>query len=123
MAVTTYLGSVLLSYLPFILPVVIVVLSIMLYQKRTSSSNCDPLSGFPEIKPHWFWGNMDFTRHIDAPMEEHYKRMKGLQYGLFYNFSSKQLCILDPDIANKVMNTDFDHFTDVPFLPVEYTKV
>ena len=102
----------------------ILILTLMLFKKYKGTAKTDSLHGLPEIKPHWFWGNMDYSKHFNEAFEEHYQRTKGLRYCLFYSSGNdKKLFILDPTIVNKVMNTDFDHFMDTPFLPQEYTKV
>ena len=75
----------------------------------------DPFQGMAQIKPHWFWGNSDTTSH--------YWAMKGLRFCIFYHGWEKRLFILDPDLANRITITDFNHFVDSGFLDPEYTKV
>ena len=83
----------------------------------------DPLIGLPEIKPHWFWGNNDFSKNVNVAYLEHYEKLNGLRFGIFYNMNQKRLFVLDPEIRSKIMITDFDHFEYVPFLDKEYCEV
>ena len=112
------LTSILPSW-PLLVFVIILVLSVRFLRKTKP----DPLEGLPEIKPHWLWGNMDFSKNINSAFEQHYKRMKGLRYCTFYNLNEKRLFVLDPDICSKIMITDFDHFEYVPFVPKDYRDV
>ena len=108
-----------LSLWPWFAILLILVLTVKLFSK----SKPDPLAGLPEIKPHWFLGNLDFTKNFNVPFNEHYKRMRGLRYCIWYQQNEKRLFVLDPDIISKIMITDFDHFEYVPFLPKEYSDV
>ena len=69
----------------------------------------------PQIKPHWLWGN-DSVDHA-------YKVMKCLRFCAWYTGRKRQLLILDPDLINTIMVTEFNHFVDVPFLDPQYSKV
>ena len=104
---------------PWIAILLILVLTVKLFSK----SKLDPLAGLPEINPHWFLGNLDFTKNFNVPFNIHYKRMKGLRYCIWYNQNEKRLFVLDPDIVSKIMITDFEHFERVPLLPKEYSDV
>ena len=108
-----------LSVWPWIALIVILALIVKLLGRKKN----DPLAGLPEIKPHWLWGNTDFSKNMNVPFNEHYQRLKGLRYGIFYHMNEKRLFVLDPDICSKIMITDFDHFEYVPFLPREYSEV
>ena len=125
MGIFANMAALLVYFWPWIFLVIILLLTFMLFIKNKDKlTKSDPLDGLPEIKPHWFWGNLDYSKHFNEVFEEHYRRMKGLPYCLFYSGGSeKKLFILDPMVVNKVMNTDFDHFMDTPFLPQEYSKV
>ena len=83
----------------------------------------DPLVGLPEIKPHWFWGNNDFSKNVNVAYLEHYEKLNGLRFGIFYNMNQKRLFVLDPEICSKIMITDFDHFEYVPWFDKEYCEV
>ena len=119
MAFIANILSGLLSFWPLFLLLILLVLTIKFFKKNKP----DPLAGLPEIKPHWLWGNNDFSKNLNYAGEEHYKRMKGLPYCTFYNFNEKRLFVLDPDICSKIMVTDFDHFEYVPFIPKDYRDV
>ena len=108
-----------LSFWPWIALIIILAVCVKLLRKNEH----DPLAGLPEIKPHWFWGNNDFSKNMNVPFLEHYQRLKGLRYGIFYNMNEKRLFVLDPDICSKIMITDFDHFEYVPFFPKDYAEV
>lgn len=69
----------------------------------------------PQIKPHWFWGNNSF--------DHAYKVMNGLRFCAWYTGRKRQLLILDSDLINTIMVTEFNHFVDVPFLDPQYSKV
>ena len=49
--------------------------------------------------------------------------MKGLRFGVWFTGRKRQLLILDPQLANRIEITDFDHFMNVNFFDPEYTKV
>ena len=119
MAFIANILSGLLSFWPLFLLLILLVLTITFFKKNKP----DPLAGLPEIKPHWLWGNNDFSKNMNYAGEEHYKRMKGLPYCTFYNFNEKRLFVLDPDICSKIMVSDFDHFEYVPFVPKDYRDV
>ena len=124
MAIVTSLLVAILSFWPWIALAIILALTLKLFWKPGSSSKtADLFVGLPEIKPHWFWGNLDISKHFNDGYVEHYRRMKGLRYCTFYDCNVKKLFVLDPDIITKIMNTDFDHFERVPFFPVEYSDV
>ena len=108
-----------LSHWPGIAFLIITALVVKSLRKKKH----DPLAGLPEIKPHWLWGNMDFSKNFNMPSFEHYQKTKGLRYCTFYQLNEKRLFVLDPDICSKIMITDFDHFEYVPFLPMEYCDV
>ena len=101
----------------------VVLVAMVLTVKLILKNNRDPLNGLPEIKPHWFWGNLDLSKHLYLAYNMHYQRMKGLRYGIFYHFNEKRLFVLDPDIISKIMITDFDHFEYAPFFPKQYSEV
>ena len=69
----------------------------------------------PQIKPHWFYGN--------SSSDDVYKAMKGVRLGVWYTGRKRQLLILDPELANRIEITDYDHFMNVNFFDPEYTKV
>ena len=119
MEFTTHILASILPSWPLLVFVIILVLSVRFLRKTKP----DPLEGLPEIKPHWLWGNNDFSKNLITTYEQHYKRMKGLRYCTFYNLSEKRLFVLDPDICSKIMITDFDHFEYVPFVPKDYRDV
>ena len=100
-----------LSFWPWVASIIILVLTAKLLRKNKH----DPLAGLPEIKPHWLWGNNDFSKNMNVPFNEHYQRLKGLRYGIFYHMNEKRLFVLDPDICSKIMITDFDHYDYLPF--------
>ena len=124
MAIIASIAASVIYFWPWIFLVILLILTFTLFKKNKSTNKTDSLDGLPEISPHWFWGNMDYSKHFNEVFEEHYRRMKGLRYCLLYmGANERKLFILDPLIVNKVMNTDFDHFMDTPFLPQQYTKV
>ena len=108
-----------LSFWPWISALIILFLTV----KLMSKTKPDPLIGLPEIKPHWIWGNNDFSKNMNVPYNEHYKKLYGLRYGIYYNMNEKRLFVLDPELVTKIMVTDFDHFEYVPFLEKKYTEV
>ena len=119
MEFTTHIINSILPSWPLLVLLIILVLAVKFLRKTKP----DPLAGLPEVKPHWLWGNMDFSKNINTAFEQHYKRMKGLRYCTFYNLNEKRLFVLDPDICSKIMITDFDHFEYVPFVPKDYRDV
>ena len=129
MAVVSWLISSILSLWPFIAVVIIVVLSTILFFKRSKNEETSWSEGLPEIKPGPIFGN-------DVPTAEGfsiqynliYKAMKGLRYCLYYNggtwaFGTKRLLILDPTLVAKIMITDFDHFSSTLFFSPKYMEV
>ena len=119
MAFITSMVFYILSFWPWISALIVLFLTMKLMRK----SKPDPLEGLPEIKPHWFWGNNDFSKNFNKPHMEHYEKLKGLRYGIFYNNMEKRLFVLDPDMVSKIMISDFDHFEYVPFLDKDYSEV
>ena len=115
--------SSLLFYLISFWPWICVLIILALTMKLLRNTKPDPLAGLPEIKPHWFWGNNDFSKNMNLPFLEHYQKLKGLRYGIFYNMREKRLFVMDPEICSKIMITDFDHFEYVPFIEKEYSEV
>ena len=94
--------------------------SSVLWLKRLLSTNetkkqAEFFSKLPQITPHRIWGNTNLAKH--------YKTMKGLRFCVWYTGRKKQLLILDPELANRIEITDFDHFMNVNFFDPEYTKV
>ena len=128
MSLITWLFSSVFSLWPLIAVVIIIALTtkLLLQKKKDDSSWAD---GIPEIKPSLIWGNDDMSgAHFNLQYERHYKALKGLRYGLWYNggplvFGETRLFILDPDLAQRIMVTDFDHFVDNSFISQSYTKV
>ena len=119
MAFITSLVLYIISFWPWISAIIILYLTMKIIRKP----KVDPLEGLPEIKPHWFWGNNDFSKNFNQPHMEHYQKLRGLRYGVFYNNMEKRLFVLDPDIVSKIMISDFDHFEYVPFLDKDYSDV
>ena len=115
----TILLTSIFSFWPGIFLIIITALVV----KSLRKTKIDPLAGLPEIKPHWLWGNQDFSKNFNMPSVEHYQKTKGLRYCTFYQMNEKRLFVLDPDICSKIMITDFDHFEYVPFLPKDYSDV
>ena len=75
MALISFLITQLLAYSSWIGVLVIVVLSTkwMLSRKKHLP---DPFAGLPEIKPHWFWGNVSSifgSDHFVTSYWKHYK--------------------------------------------------
>ena len=122
MAIIAYILGTILSYWTWILLAAIAALSTKWYLSKKKDV-VDPFLGVPEVKPHWFWGNNDFSKNMNIAAVEHYQRLKGLRYGIYYNMNEKRLFVLDPDICSKIMITDFDHFDYVPFWSKEYADV
>ena len=123
MSIFFWCASTLLSLWPFFAIVVIAVLTFLLFFRKDEKYSW--AEGLAEIKSGWFMGNNDFSAdHFNQPYEKHYKALKGLRYGLWDNgWGEKRLFILDPELAQKIYVTDFDHFEDNLALPDSYTKV
>ena len=86
----------------------------LLFTNETKSQ-AEFFSKLPQIIPHPIWGNKNFG--------EHCRIMKGLRLGVWYTGRKRQLLILDPELANRIEITDYDHFMNVNFFDPEYTKV
>ena len=115
--------TILIASIGSLWPAIALLIITALVMKSLRKTKHDPLAGLPEIKPHWLWGNQDFSKNFNMPSFEHYQKTKGLRYSIFYQMNEKRLFVLDPDICSKIMITDFDHFEYVPFLPREYSDV
>ena len=75
MAIVMYILGTILSYWTWILLTVIFGLSIKWYFS-TKKEVVDPFLGIPEIKPHWFWGNLGSIfgeDHFVTFYDKHYK--------------------------------------------------
>ena len=120
------------SFWPIFAVLVIIILSTILLLRMSTKKRVDEkwAEGIPEIKPSPFWGNDDPSSgaFLFACNNTVYNAMKGLRYCLYYNGGTwvrgnKRLFICDPELAARVMITDFDHFIDNTFFSDEYMKV
>ena len=111
--------SLYISVLPLSLYLLIFILTLFCLKKLLSinetKQQAELFSKLPQITPHPIWGNRNFS--------EHYKAMKGLRFGVWFTGRKRQLLILDPQLANRIEITYFDHFMNVNFFDPEYTKV
>jgi len=124
MTIVGFLLTKLLSYWSWFLVVAIIGLSIKLLLGKKKDV-VDPFLGIPEVKPHWFWGNLGSIfgeEHFAKFYDKHYKAMKGLRFCTWYDGSTKKFFMLDPDLINKIQVADFDHFMDLAFTPEQYIK-
>ena len=118
----------LLSMWTWILVAIVASLLAKLLMSRKNKAN-DWAVGIPEVKGHWFFGNLDPSLHLSATHMKHYKALKGLRFGLWHEggrwaFGSEtRLVVLDPDLITKIQISDHDCFTDTSFIPEQYTKV
>jgi len=52
----------------------------------------------------------------------HYNALEGHRFGLFWNGNYPAIFLRDLDLIKKVQVGDFDHFTDLAFIPPEYLR-
>ena len=75
MTIVGFLLTKLLSYWSWFLVVAIIGLSIKLLLGKKKDV-VDPFLGIPEVKPHWFWGNLGSIfgeDHFAKFYDKHYK--------------------------------------------------
>ena len=75
MTIVGYLIAKVLSYWSWLLVIAIIGLSIKLLLSQKKDV-VDPFLGVPEIKPHWFWGNLGSIfgeEHFCKFYDRHYK--------------------------------------------------
>ena len=75
MTIVGFLLAKLLSYWSWFLVVAIIGLSIKLLLGKKKDV-VDPFLGIPEVKPHWFWGNLGSIfgeEHFAKFYDKHYK--------------------------------------------------
>ena len=103
----------------FLVYTVVLILTALWFKRllftSETKSQAEFFSKLPQIMPHRVWGNENFG--------EHYRIMKGLRFGFWYTGRKRQLLILDPELANRIEITEFDHFMNVNFFDPEYSKV
>ena len=79
MAIVMYILGTIVSYWTWILLILIFALSVKWYLS-TKKEVVDPFLEIPEIKPHWFWGNVGSIfgeDHFVAAYDKHYKVIRG----------------------------------------------
>ena len=75
MAIVGYILGTILSYWTWILLAAIAALSTKWYLSKKKDV-VDPFLGVPEVKPHWFWGNLGSIfgeEHFVKFYDRHYK--------------------------------------------------
>ena len=75
MAIVGYLLDTVISYSTWILMTAMVALSVKWYLSNKKKT-VDPFVGIPQIKPHWFWGNLGSIfgeEHFVIFYHRHYK--------------------------------------------------
>ena len=124
MSMLGWFASSLFALWPWFAVVVIIALTSLLFFRKDNKYVW--AEGLPEIKCGWFMGNSDFSGEnvFNYMYEKHYKALKGLRFGLWYNgMNDKALFILDPELAHKIQVTDFDNFVDNSFFSEYYSNV
>ena len=77
MTIIGYLLGTILSYWSWIALAAIIALSTKLFLSKKKDV-VDPFLGVPQIKPHWFWGNLGSIfgeEHFVKFYDRHYKVM------------------------------------------------
>ena len=77
MTIIGYLLGTILSYWSWIALAAIIALSTKLFLSKKKDV-VDPFLGVPQIKPHWFWGNLGSifgAEHFVKFYDRHYKVM------------------------------------------------
>ena len=75
MTIIGYILGTILSYWSWIALVAIVALSTKLFLSKKKNV-VDPFLGVPQVKPHWFWGNLGSIfgeEHFVKFYDRHYK--------------------------------------------------
>ena len=124
MSMVEWIASSIFSLWPLFAVIVIIALTYLLFSRKDNKYAW--AEGLPEIKCGWFMGNNDYSGEgiFNYMYEKHYKALKGLRYGLWYNgMGDKALFILDPELAHKIQVTDFDNFVDNSFFNEYYSNV
>ena len=85
MTIVGFLLTKLLSYWSWFLVIAIIGLSIKLLLGKKKDV-VDPFLGIPEVKPHWFWGNLGSIFG-----EDHFAKFYDKHYKVYITFPSDNI--------------------------------
>merc|ERR1711936_1079923 len=100
----------------------IITLGFLLWRRQTAPFK--KYSNFPQVPPHWLFGNNEFGGSLSNNMLTHYnhKELAEHRYGLYWDGNNPSIFVRDIDLIKRIQVVDFDHFTDFGFLEKEYLE-